>query len=437
MLGTGHVLALAAAVLIAQQVVGGTSTTTTANTTSATTTAPSTSTVTSSPTSVTTSVTSSSTTASSVVSSSSAASNTSTSSTVTSTSTGTQNTSTSKSSTDSSTQTTSSNTTTAPATTESVTTSSNASDNSTTENSTVTTTNATDSNATTDTATTAAATSTSSTISTTTQPRVPDIYVTCESAYSYNYLVLQTTCQIHNMSHAQNVSRDLISIECFEQVGCYGNLTSIGSVTTSNTSQGMFYNISTQTFTMYRQAPNVTTQYSCKFIATGQTLNKTWEFLVLPIKAVFASPTNDSTTQLRVLVNDHPCTNETVYYNSKAFVYFGNVNHSSHKVHNITRHNQSLWEYIFHFSNHDLPNTAHMRILLGDRYSVSTHVFIRRDPDEWPIIGTLGYIVLAFLLFMLFALLYITYVLMRQRNPWAYRRLEEEKPYPVPYFKQW
>ncbi|AAP50674.1 rh141 [macacine betaherpesvirus 3] len=199
----------------------------------------------------------------------------------------------------------------------------------------------------------------------------------------------------------------------------------------------MLYNITTQTFTMYRQAPNVTTQYSCRFIATGQTLNKSWEFLVMPIKAVFASPTNDSMIQLRVLVNDHPCTNETVYSSSKAFVYFGNTNHSSHKVQNITRHNQSLWEYIFHFTNHDLPNTAHMKILLGDRYSVSTHVFIKRDPDEWPIIGTLGYIVLAFLLFMLFALLYITYVLMRQRNPWAYRRLDEEKPYPVPYFKQW
>ncbi|APT40198.1 Rh152/Rh151 [macacine betaherpesvirus 3] len=424
MLGTGHVLALAAAVLIAQQVIGGTSTTTAANTTSATT-APSTSTVTSSPTSVTTSVASSSATASSVTSSSAAASTTS--GTVTSTS---------KSSTDSSTQTTSSNTTTAPATTESATTSSNASENSTTENSTVTT-NATDSNATTDTTTAETTITAATNITTTTKPRVPDIYVTCESAYSYNYLVLQTTCQIHNMSHAQNVSRDLISIECFEQVGCDGNLTSIGSVTTSNTSHGMLYNITTQTFTMYKQAPNVTTQYSCRFIATGQTLNKSWEFLVMPIKAVFASPTNDSMIQLRVLVNDHPCTNETVYSSSKAFVYFGNTNHSSHKVQNITRHNQSLWEYIFHFTNHDLPNTAHMKILLGDRYSVSTHVFIKRDPDEWPIIGTLGYIVLAFLLFMLFALLYITYVLMRQRNPWAYRRLDEEKPYPVPYFKQW
>ncbi|APT39313.1 Cy152/Cy151 [Cynomolgus cytomegalovirus] len=424
MLGTGHVLALVAAVLIAQQAIGGTSTTSTVSTTSSPTTVKSTSTVTSSATSVTTSLTSSSAATSSVTSSNAASS--STSGTATSTATSTQKTSTSNSSTGTDTQTTSSNTTTAPATTESATTSSNASENSTTENSTDTTTVDTTSD-----------TSTTATSTTTKKPQVPDIYVTCESAYSYNYLVLQTTCQIHNMSHAQNVSRDLISIECFEQVGCDGNLTSIGSVTTSNTSKGMFYNISTQSFTMYTQAPNVTTQYTCKFIATGQTLNTSWEFLVMPIKAVFASPSNDTMTQLRVLVTNHPCTNETVYSSSKAFVYFGNTNHSSHKVQNITRHNQSLWEYIFHFTTHDLPNTAHMRILLGDRYSVSTHVFIRRDPDEWPIIGTLGYIVLAFLLFMLFALLYITYVLMRQRNPWAYRRLDEEKPYPVPYFKQW
>ncbi|QQL09742.1 Ba152/Ba151 [Baboon cytomegalovirus] len=281
-------------------------------------------------------------------------------------------------------------------------------------------------------------TSVPTSVTTTNRTLLPNISVTCESAYSYNYQVTVTRCKISNINNLNTTTRDLVSIECYQRIGCEGNYTSFGSVTTSNSSQGMHYNSSTAYFTLTQPAPNVTTQYTCKFIATGQIVNKTWEFMNVPVKAFFASQLNNTVTQLRLIVNDDKsCLNESIYRNTTAYVYIDETCHPSHTVRNITRDNQNFWEYIFHLKNY-IPDTVRLRLQLGNKHSLLTHIFLRRDPDAWPIIGLLGYAILGFIVFMLFALLYIAYILMRQQNPWAYQRLDQEKDYPPPpYYKQW
>ncbi|AEV80647.1 membrane glycoprotein UL119 [Cercopithecine betaherpesvirus 5] len=409
MLGTGNCVALVAFVglIFSQHVVSGT---TSSTVTSVITSTVSTSNATTTP-APTTSVTSSAA-SSTTNSTSSKPNNNTTASTATSVNASTTATTVSNTSTAGENQTSTTNTSNATATPS--TTPGNASDattNNSTENST----------------TIAPATTTNRTW-------LPDINITCESAYSYNYLMMKTMCKISNIDHL-NVTRDLISIECFQQVGCNGNLTSFGSITSSNSSEGMNYNSSTAYFTLLQPTPNVTTRYTCKFIARGQTVNKTWEFMNVPIKAFFASPTRGAETQLRLLVNDdHACMNYSMYRNTTAYVYINEASHPSYSVRNITRDNQMLWEYIF-LLNDNVPDTVRLRMPMGNTDSVVTYIFLRRDPDAWPVIGTLGYVVLGFILFMLFALMYITYILMRQQNPWAYQRLDEEKAHPMPYFK--
>ncbi|QQL09917.1 Ba152/Ba151 [Baboon cytomegalovirus] len=415
MLGTGSPVALVAyvALLVSNEIIGGISATTASSTTSTiatntstvtTTASPSTSSITSSLTSVTSSqANTSSASTNATVTSNATSGNSSINATTT-----VPSTSTTENATDAS-----NNTTVSP----SVSTANSSSENNTT-NSTI-----------------------APTASNTTDNKtwVPNINVTCESFYSYNYQMLYTGCKISNLTTI-NHTRDLISVECFQQVGCNGTPTSFGSVTTSNRSKGMEYNVSQQYLTVMHAAPNVTTRYTCTFYATGgQKLNKTWDFVTIPLKGVFASPINKTTVQLRLLVNDHPsCANYSIYHNNAtAYLYIDNHAHGSHTVHNITKNNHNLWEYLFYLPV-NIPDSVRLKFIMGQKSSLITHIFIKRDPDAWPIIGLLGYAILGFIVFMLFALLYIAYILMRQQNPWAYQRLDQEKDYPPPpYYKQW
>ncbi|AAM00748.1 membrane glycoprotein UL119 [Panine betaherpesvirus 2] len=285
-----------------------------------------------------------------------------------------------------------------------------------------------------------ATTSTGTTAPKSTTEYIFDKYsVSCESAYSYDYKLFNTTCKIKLENATGNAN--LMAITCYQRPNCQGNFTEFGSLNAKEvkTSGGyqMDFNNTGQALSVVGPVPRTTVEYNCSFISLWRTVHTSWNFFTYPIYAVYGTHLNATTMQIRVLLKNHThcLLNGSLYdHNSTVHLHHGGKTILPCSISNVTENGELLRQFLFHLNGSH--SSVRLSVHISNKNFTTTYLFVHGDPlfeDR-----LLAYGVLAFLVFMVVVLIYVTYMLARRRD-WSYKKLEEveEKKYPVPYFKQW